>query len=232
MLRPAVTCPRRRLTRSLVAHCAERTIALLAFEDVKAAPMADLLDIAQRQKTASELNAAILASQDLVRPSFRNWAGLPAAQLGAQTMHVHARAAQCCGCCSRQLCGAQHDVHRRTVVGVVSSMSSISRTAYWVALQEPEPRLPGLLKMLLWAQQRLEERVEFPKCGQPLCNLSNAVSPAAPAAQGGCCSLPAIAPCDRNNSESAHHVHHISNPRRCTDLVSAALSDPGGAAPA
>ena len=31
-------------------------------------------------------------------------------------------------------------------------------------LQEPEPRLPGLLKMLLWAQQRLEERVEFPKC--------------------------------------------------------------------
>ena len=172
MLRPAVTCPRRRLTRSLVAHCAERTIALLAFEDVKAAPMADLLDIAQRQKTASELNAAILASQDLVRPSFRNWAGLPAAQLGAQTMHVHARAAQCCGCCSRQLCGAQHDVHRRTVVGVVSSMSSISRTAYWVALQEPEPRLPGLLKMLLWAQQRLEERVEFPKCGQPLCNLS------------------------------------------------------------
>lgn len=49
---------------------AERTIALLAFEDVKAAPMADLLDIAQRQKTASELNAAILASQDLVRSSY------------------------------------------------------------------------------------------------------------------------------------------------------------------
>ncbi len=46
---------------------AERTIALLAFEDTKAAPMADLLEIAQRQKTASELNAAILASQNLVR---------------------------------------------------------------------------------------------------------------------------------------------------------------------
>lgn len=29
--------------------------------------MADLLEIAQRQKTASELNAAILASQNLVR---------------------------------------------------------------------------------------------------------------------------------------------------------------------
>lgn len=30
--------------------------------------------------------------------------------------------------------------------------------------QEPEPRLPGLLKMLLWAQQRLDERMEYPKC--------------------------------------------------------------------
>lgn len=72
----------------------ERTVALLAFEDTKDAPMADLLDIAQRQKTASELNAAILASQSLER----------------------------------------------------------------------EPRLPGLLKMLLWAQQRLDERVEYPRC--------------------------------------------------------------------
>ena len=41
-------------------------MALLAFENTKDAPMADLLDIAQRQKTASELNAAILASQSLV----------------------------------------------------------------------------------------------------------------------------------------------------------------------
>jgi hypothetical protein len=38
-------------------------VALLAFEDVRASPVADLMDIAQRQKTASELNAAILASQ-------------------------------------------------------------------------------------------------------------------------------------------------------------------------
>eukprot|EP00123_Amoebidium_parasiticum_P011936 comp21000_c0_seq1/m.28167 comp21000_c0_seq1/g.28167 ORF comp21000_c0_seq1/g.28167 comp21000_c0_seq1/m.28167 type:complete len:237 (-) comp21000_c0_seq1:167-877(-) len=41
----------------------ERTMALLAFEDQSASPMAYLLDPAQRQKTASELNAAILASQ-------------------------------------------------------------------------------------------------------------------------------------------------------------------------
>lgn len=45
---------------------AERTVALLVFEDVRASPLADLMDVAQRQKTASELNAAILASQSQV----------------------------------------------------------------------------------------------------------------------------------------------------------------------
>lgn len=44
----------------------ERTVALLVFEDVKASPLADLMDVSQRQKTASELNAAILASQSQV----------------------------------------------------------------------------------------------------------------------------------------------------------------------
>ncbi len=42
-------------------------MALLAFEDVRSSPVADLMDIAQRQKTASELNAAILASQAQVQ---------------------------------------------------------------------------------------------------------------------------------------------------------------------
>ncbi len=42
---------------------AERTMALLAFEDTRSSPVADLMDISQRQKTASELNAAILSSQ-------------------------------------------------------------------------------------------------------------------------------------------------------------------------
>lgn len=70
----------------------ERTIALLAFEDVKGSPVADLMDIAQRQKTARELNAAILNSQ----------------------------------------------------------------------CQEEEPRLPHLLKMMIWAQNRLKKRVIFP----------------------------------------------------------------------
>ena len=38
-------------------------MALLAFEDARSSPVADLMDISQRQKTASELNAAILSSQ-------------------------------------------------------------------------------------------------------------------------------------------------------------------------
>ncbi|KAI8472538.1 MAG: CTLH/CRA C-terminal to lish motif domain-containing protein [Monoraphidium minutum] len=71
----------------------ERTVALLAFDDPRASPVGDLMDAAQRQKTASELNAAILSSQ----------------------------------------------------------------------CHETEPRLALLLKALLWAQARLEERAAFPK---------------------------------------------------------------------
>jgi len=41
----------------------ERTVALLAFEDVKNCPYRELLDVSQRLKTASEVNAAILTSQ-------------------------------------------------------------------------------------------------------------------------------------------------------------------------
>ncbi len=48
-------------------HCicaaAERTVTLLAFEDANQSPLADLMGVTQRQKTASELNAAILSSQ-------------------------------------------------------------------------------------------------------------------------------------------------------------------------
>lgn len=55
------------INRSSTCCATERTVALLAFEDVSTSPVADLMDIAQRQKTASELNAAILASQGQVR---------------------------------------------------------------------------------------------------------------------------------------------------------------------
>ncbi|KAI8926758.1 CTLH/CRA C-terminal to lish motif domain-containing protein [Entophlyctis helioformis] len=71
----------------------ERTMALLAFDDTRTSPVGDLLDNSQRQKTASELNAAILT-------------------------------AQC---------------------------------------QEKDPKLPSLLKMLVWAQNQLEEKMTFPK---------------------------------------------------------------------
>eukprot|EP00195_Chlamydomonas_chlamydogama_P003208 CAMPEP_0202920396 /NCGR_PEP_ID=MMETSP1392-20130828/76832_1 /ASSEMBLY_ACC=CAM_ASM_000868 /TAXON_ID=225041 /ORGANISM="Chlamydomonas chlamydogama, Strain SAG 11-48b" /LENGTH=198 /DNA_ID=CAMNT_0049613891 /DNA_START=160 /DNA_END=756 /DNA_ORIENTATION=+ len=71
----------------------ERTVALLAFQDTRSSPVADLMDIAQRQKTASELNAAILSSQ-----------------------------------CS-----------------------------------DREPRLPMLLKLMLWAQAQLDDKAVYPR---------------------------------------------------------------------
>lgn len=39
-------------------------MALLAFEDPTKNPVSDLLDSSQRMKTASELNSAILTSQN------------------------------------------------------------------------------------------------------------------------------------------------------------------------
>ena len=42
----------------------EQTLALLAFEDPSSCPFSDLLQHSQRLKVVSELNAAILASQD------------------------------------------------------------------------------------------------------------------------------------------------------------------------
>uniref|UniRef100_A0A7R9VRM3 CTLH domain-containing protein n=1 Tax=Chlamydomonas euryale TaxID=1486919 RepID=A0A7R9VRM3_9CHLO len=70
----------------------EKTVALLAFENAKSSPVGDLLEVAQRQKTASELNAAILQSQCVER----------------------------------------------------------------------EARLPMLIKMMLWAQKELDEKVVYP----------------------------------------------------------------------
>jgi hypothetical protein len=75
-------------------------MALLAFEDQNTSPVSYLLDHGQRQKTASELNAAILTSQR----------------------------------------------------------------------QEKDPKLPSLLKMLLWAQNQLAEKINFPQ----IRNLSTA----------------------------------------------------------
>ncbi|XP_077254094.1 protein GID8 homolog isoform X2 [Tasmannia lanceolata] len=70
----------------------EKTVALLAFEDVSNCPVGELLDISQRLKTASEVNAAILTSQS----------------------------------------------------------------------HEKDPKLPSLLKMLIWAQNQLDEKAVYP----------------------------------------------------------------------
>ncbi|KAM3251648.1 protein GID8 isoform X1 [Capsicum annuum] len=78
----------------------EKTVALLAFEDVSKCPVGDLLDVSQRLKTASEINAAILTSQS----------------------------------------------------------------------HEKDPKLPSLLKMLIWAQNQLDEKAFYPR----ITNLSTA----------------------------------------------------------
>ncbi|XP_012447690.1 protein GID8 homolog isoform X2 [Gossypium raimondii] len=70
----------------------ERTISLLAFEDTSNCPVGELLDISQRLKTASEVNAAVLTSQS----------------------------------------------------------------------HEKDPKLPSLLKMLIWAQNKLDKKAAYP----------------------------------------------------------------------
>jgi glucose-induced degradation protein 8 len=46
------------------ASCAESTVALVAFSDPSQCPVGNLLAMAQRQRTANELNAAILEKFD------------------------------------------------------------------------------------------------------------------------------------------------------------------------
>ncbi|KAL1099608.1 hypothetical protein V6Z11_D05G174100 [Gossypium hirsutum] len=70
----------------------ERTISLVAFEDTSNCPVGELLDISQRLKTASEVNAAVLTSQS----------------------------------------------------------------------NEKDPKLPSLLKMLIWAQNKLDKKAAYP----------------------------------------------------------------------
>ncbi|XP_020242136.1 glucose-induced degradation protein 8 homolog isoform X2 [Asparagus officinalis] len=84
--------PRGKENRSFLEEL-ERTVALLAFEDVENCPYGELLDVSQRLKTASEVNAAILTSQS----------------------------------------------------------------------HEKDPKLPSLLKMLIWAQNQLDEKAAYPR---------------------------------------------------------------------
>ena len=101
-------------------------MALLAFDDPSASPLADLLSPAQRERTAAQLNAAVLSA----------------------------------------------------------------------AGQEREARLPGLLRLVLWAQRQLDERAEFPRVvdlatarlssdPEPAVAAGGAAGTAAAAAAGG-----------------------------------------------
>ncbi|XAR66423.1 hypothetical protein NMG60_11012656 [Bertholletia excelsa] len=71
----------------------EATVSLLGFEDATKSPVGELLDISQRLKTASEVNAAILTSQS----------------------------------------------------------------------HEKDPKLPSLLKMLIWGQNQLDKKAAYPR---------------------------------------------------------------------
>lgn len=91
----------------------EKTMALFAFDGTdKSNPVAYLLDHSQRQKTASELNAAILSSQ-----------------------------------CQEK--------------GIIDDITVIS-----VLLFTPlpvDPKLPQLLKLLMWSQEQLSKKLHFPQ---------------------------------------------------------------------
>ncbi|OVA20225.1 LisH dimerization motif [Macleaya cordata] len=93
----------------------ERTVALLAFEDVSNCPVGELLDISQRLKTASEVNAAILTSQSHEK-------GHPVVGVG--------------------------------LIDPGQAMMHCSTT---------DPKLPSLLKMLIWAQNQLDEKAAYPR---------------------------------------------------------------------
>lgn len=95
----------------------EKTMALLAFEEQTTSPVGHLLDHAQRQKTASELNAAILTAQ--CQEKGREGRG-------------------------------EYEVLRRSLT---------HRHPVFYA----DPKLPALLKMLIWAQQQLGEKATYPR---------------------------------------------------------------------
>ncbi|KAJ2768852.1 hypothetical protein IWQ57_003357 [Coemansia nantahalensis] len=89
----------------------EKTMALLAFDALEGSPLADLLDFSHRQKTANELNAALLAAHS----------------------------------------------------------------------QPREPKLPALLQLLAWTQEKLDEKANYPRIN----NIVSAVlEPPAAAATG------------------------------------------------
>lgn len=75
-------------------------MALLVFDDAGSSPVGDLLEASQRQKTASELNAAILSSQSQVRPGSWSQMGMISAvdEVGTQCLLLRQRSGEHCRC--------------------------------------------------------------------------------------------------------------------------------------
>ena len=122
-------------------------MALLAFDDCSNSPVGSLLDHAQRQKTASELNAAILAAQYQEKGMSGHYVLFPTFAIMMSHMSR-----------SYEFFN-DYDYH----VTEAKFPPIFTRKRVPCLIIIVVPKLPILLKMLLWAQTQLEERVKFPK---------------------------------------------------------------------
>jgi len=102
-------------------------MALLAFEDTKKSPVGHLLEHSQRQKVASELNAAILTAQ----------------------------------CREKGLFYPRFCAYKLILTPPPPPTHTHTHTPYISIFLDP--KLPGLLKMLIWAQTQLDEKVKYPR---------------------------------------------------------------------
>jgi hypothetical protein len=151
-------------------------VALLVFEDVKGSPLADLLDASQRQKTASELNAAILSSQSQVGGRAPWWwqlwacAAPPFQGSGLRASLQHTTT---CNLDLQGLVVISRGGKTLWQLSLISSPPSAQTLCLDHLLdpgpqpgphpQERESRLPNLLKLLVWVQQQLDEKAVYPR---------------------------------------------------------------------
>lgn len=112
-------------------------MALLIFDDVSTSPLADLMDVAQRQKTADEVNPCILRTQLEVGSLGRG--GGPSGLQSIPAAHSSVR-----------------------LVQITTATAPLQAHSPAAPLQEAESQLPVLLKLMLWMQDRLKGKVVFP----------------------------------------------------------------------
>ncbi|MBA0865591.1 hypothetical protein Goshw_013625 [Gossypium schwendimanii] len=119
----------------------ERTISLLAFEDTSNCPVGELLDISQRLKTASEVNAAVLTSQSHEK--------------GFLFFYL---------LCSLFIYLWIVDDWLLFDLKLKIILRSSRNSKFWLkyACWITDPKLPSLLKMLIWAQNKLDKKAAYP----------------------------------------------------------------------